>query len=267
MNLEIVENAPQIQVNNTTTVERDDSEFSYTEAEKLEHLRKWENSSLESLLRMWGEKASGLRWMHIHSANIWRYTDQKLNMTGIILSSVVSASSLIGAFETLIDSTYVMTFVGFVSMLNILNQSMIRFYNCSEKAALHETAAKQFGNFQRYINTKLSLSRMERGPPNQVLDYALRENERLYKENIEPYEKSQLAFVKHFQEKIEENDFSIPDYVSDTLRINIFENNPLYEEQKLKILDLKKQSVDFLGTRTKTSPMLVNSYSAKNSSI
>lgn len=213
-------------------VQEDDSEYSYTEVEKLEHLRKWENSSLEFLLRTWGEKAAALRWMHIHSANLWRVKDQKLNMIGICLSSVVSASSLLGAFESFFNKTYVMTFVGFISMMNILNQSMIRYYNCTEKATMHETASRQFGNFQRFITTKLSLSRMERGPPKTVMEYAMRENDRLYKENIEPYEPSIDAFLRHFQDKIEENDFSIPDYVSDTLRINIFEDNPLYEEMK-----------------------------------
>ena len=42
-------------------VEETESEESYTEAEKIEHLKKWENSTLESLLRNWGEKAGGLR--------------------------------------------------------------------------------------------------------------------------------------------------------------------------------------------------------------
>lgn len=213
-------------------VQENHSEYSYTEGEKIEHLRKWENSSLESLLRTWGEKAAALRWMHIHSATFWRIKDQQLNLIGICLSSIVSASSLLGAFESFINKTYVMTFVGFVSMMNILNQSMIRYYNCTEKATMHETASRQFGNFQRYITTKLSLSRMERGPPKMVMDYAIRENDRLYKENIEPYVASVDAFLKHFQDKIEENDFSIPDYVSDTLRINVFEDNPLYEDMK-----------------------------------
>jgi hypothetical protein len=212
--------------------EFNDSEMSYTESEKIEFLKKWENSNLESLLRTWGEKAAGLRWMHLYSASYWRHTDQKLNVVGILLSSIVSASSLIGAFETYLAQSYIMTFVGFIGMLNILNQSMLRYYNCTEKAALHETAGRQFGNFQRYINTKLSLSRMERGPPKLVMEYALREHDRLYKENIEPYEVSFNAFLNHFREKIEINDFSIPDFVSDTLRVHIFDQNPSYNEVK-----------------------------------
>ena len=225
---------------------------SYTEAEKIEHLKKWENSTLESLLRTWGEKAAGLRWMHLHSATHWRATDQRLNMMGIFLSSVVSASSLTGAFETYIDQSYIMTFVGFVGMLNILNQSLLRFYNCTEKATLHETAGRQFGNFQRYINTKLSLSRMERGPPKEVLEYALKENDRLYKENIEPHFISLNAFLDHFHDKIEANEFSIPDYVCDTLKISVFDQNPTYQDLTFKhVCSNKRKSTEYF---IKTNP-------------
>jgi len=235
-------------------IEETESEESYTEAEKLEHLKKWENSTLEILLRNWGEKAGGLRWMHLHSATHWRATDQRLNMIGIFLSSVVSASSLTGAFETYFDQSYIMTFVGVVGMLNILNQSLLRFYNCTEKATLHENAGRQFGNFQRYINTKLSLSRMERGPPKEVLEYALKENDRLYKENIEPHVLSLKAFLEHFEEKIEANEFSIPDYVSDTLKITVFDQNPTYQDLIFKKIPTgtKKKSAEYF---IKTNPI------------
>jgi hypothetical protein len=237
--------------------DEEDSLESYTESEKLEHLKKWENSSLEVLLKRWGEKAGGQRWMHMNSASYWRHKDQQLNLTGIVLSSVVSVSSLTGAFEYFFDSRYVMTFVGFIGMLTILNQSMIRFYNCTETAALHETAARQFGNFQRHVTTKLSLSRKERGPPNSVLEYALRENDRLYKENVEPHHKSNQAFFNHFKKKITEGDFSMPDYVSDTLRIDVFDNNPRYDELTLvgkKSLDLRKPGEMSAQTHGYNSP-------------
>lgn len=237
----------------TLDIEETVSEESYTETEKIGHLKKWENSTLESLLRTWGEKAAGLRWMHLHSANHWRSTDQHLNMMGIFLSSVVSASSLTGAFETYIDQSYIMTFVGFVGMLNILNQSLLRFYNCTEKATLHETAGRQFGNFQRYINTKLSVSRMERGPPKEVLQYTLRENDRLYKENIEPHSISITAFLNHFEEQIEANEFSIPDYVSNTLKINVFDQNPTYrnlQQPSSSCKTTQKNSIDYFNNPT-----------------
>jgi hypothetical protein len=214
--------------NASSKSDEEESVESYTESEKMKHLKKWEHSNLEVLLKRWGEKAGGQRWMHLNSATYWRNKDKQLNLTGIALSSVVSASSLTSAFESYIDQKYIMTFIGFVGMLSILNQSVIRFYGCTEKAALHETAARQFGNFQRHLTTKLSLSRLERGPPASVLEYALRENDRIYKENIEPHHTSIDNFYNHFKTKINERDFSIPDYIGDTLRIDVFDNNPKY---------------------------------------
>ena len=214
--------------NASSKSDEEESVESYTESEKMKHLKKWEHSNLEVLLKRWGEKAGGQRWMHLNSATYWRNKDKQLNLTGIALSSVVSASSLTSAFDSYIDQKYIMTFIGFVGMLSILNQSVIRFYSCTEKAALHETAARQFGNFQRHLTTKLSLSRLERGPPASILEYALRENDRIYKENIEPHHTSIDNFFNHFKIKINERDFSIPDYIGDTLRIDVFDNNPKY---------------------------------------
>lgn len=218
--------------NNVDTIEENDSLHSYTEAEKLEHLKKWEYSNLELLLKQWGEKAAGNRWMHMYSSKVWKKTDKNLNMIGICLSSVVSGSSLVGVFEGFFPKNYIMLFVGLIGLLNIIAQSIIRFYNPSEKAALHDSAARQFGNFQRFIITKLSLSRLERGPPKLILEYALRENDRLYKENIEPLNESMIAFVSNFKSKINEREFEIPDYVSNTLSITIFDKNPSYQELK-----------------------------------
>ena len=214
--------------NASSKSDEEESVESYTESEKMKHLKKWEHSNLEVLLKRWGEKAGGQRWMHLNSATYWRNKDKQLNVTGIALSSVVSASSLTSAFESYIDQKNIMTFIGFVGMLSILNQSVMRFYSCTEKAALHETAARQFGNFQRHLTTKLSLSRLERGPPASILEYALRENDRIYKENIEPHHTSIDNFFNHFKIKINERDFSIPDYIGDTLRIDVFDNNPKY---------------------------------------
>ena len=207
----------------------EDDRVSYTESEKITHLKLWEMSNTEELLRSWGEKAGGLRWIHIHSAHYWRSVDSRLNVIGITLSSLVSASSLAGAAENFLPQSYIMNIVGVIGLMNIINQSLQQFYNCTEKAALHDNAAKQFGNFYRYISTKLSMSRLERGPPKEVLDYAVRENERLYRESPDPHPSSVIAFKEVFYKKKNQMEFSIPDVVGDSFAITIYDNNPLYE--------------------------------------
>lgn len=206
----------------------DDDSVSYTESEKLSHLKLWEMSNTEDLLKAWGEKAAGLRWMHIHSAEYWRKIDTRLNIMGITMSSLISASSLAGSAETFMPQEYIMIMVGMIGLFNVLNQSLQRFYNCSEKAALHDTYARQFGNFHRYISTKMSMSRLDRGSPKQILDYAVSENERLFQESPDPHHTSMTLFKNVFNNQ-KEKSFAIPDIVGDSFEIEIFDRNPLYE--------------------------------------
>jgi len=203
--------------------EEDDYPESYTESEKMAHSRQWSKSNIEDLLKSWGEKAGGLRWMHSHSAAFWRHRDNTLNYIGITLSTVISASSLTGPTEIFIDPNYVMLFVGIIGMINMLVQSLQRFYRSSEQAARHENAARQFGYFNRYIATKLSMSRKERGPPKQLLNYALNENDRLHKENPDPHHLSMCAFREHFGTRANNLEFSIPDFVTDTFKMSTYD--------------------------------------------
>jgi hypothetical protein len=197
----------------------------------MNNMELWENSNTENLLKEWGEKAAGLRWMHRCSSCYWRGVDKKLNLLGIALSSFISASSLIGAVEDFVPTTVVMTSVGFVGMLNILNQSLMRFYNSNEKITLHETAAKGFDNINRLIVTKLSLSRQDRGNPKKFLKYILRENEKLFNDNIAPHPTSIKEFLETFNKPNDVLDFKFPDIVGKSFKINVYEKR---EDQVLK---------------------------------
>ena len=210
-----------------------DEVSSYTESEKQLHFKKWNRSSIEDLLKAWGEKAGGLKWMHGQSAQYWRRVDNRLNMIGITISSFVSASSLTGTVDVFIPRKYIITLVGIFGMMNILNQSLQRYYNATEKASKHEIASQQFGNFNRFIATKLSLSRLERGPPKELLEFALLENERLHKENIEPHHTSITAFQNKFSEKAKNNEFAIPDFVTNTFKLNIYDESRRCDDNKV----------------------------------
>ena len=210
-----------------------DEVSSYTESEKQIHLKKWTKSSIEDLLKSWGEKAGCLKWMHGQSAQYWRRVDNRLNMIGITISSFVSASSLSGTIDILIPRKYIISLVGIFGMMNILNQSLQRYYNATEKASKHEIASQQFGNFNRFIATKLSLSRLERGPPKELLEFALLENERLHKENIEPNHSSVRAFQNEFSKKAKNNEFAIPDFVTNTFKLNIYDESKKRDDDRV----------------------------------
>lgn len=164
---------------------------SFTESEKARHRKLWETSSTEDLIKGWGEKAGGLRWMHAKSAEFWRLKDERLNLANVLMSCFTSATAFLGSVTTstqrLIPSEYVMMFVGFVGLANVVMLSITQYYKSPEKAMVHENASKQFGNFNRFIATRLSLSTADRGDPREVMRYSLKENERLHNENVEPH--------------------------------------------------------------------------------
>ena len=216
---------------NMDEILEDNGDNWYSDTEKALHLKAWERSNTETLLRSWGEKSGGLRWMHIKSAYIWRRLDTRLNYCGIILSSITSATSMMGAMESLFPKEYLMMFVGFVGMLNIISQSFIKFYNSSEKAALHDTAARQFGNFNRYIATKLSMSRIDRGPPHEILNYALKENDRLYNENPDPHPRCIILFkdfIKNTDFLESKVEFAVPDIINCSFRVGLYDERLSY---------------------------------------
>ena len=185
------------------------------------YVDQWEKSNIENLLKEWAEKAAGLRWIHRHSASYWRTIDKRLNLIGIGIASFVSGSSLVGSVETIVDPTYIMITVGFFGMLSILNQSLMRFYNAIEKITLHETAAKGFGNLNRLISIKLSMSRAQRGSPEDFLEYVMSQNENLFNNQIEPNPVSVNAFRDEFQ--ADDVDFSFPDIAGKTFKVDVYE--------------------------------------------
>jgi hypothetical protein len=214
-----------------STQVQDEDSMSYTESEKIDHLKQWEMSNTESLLKSWGEKSGCLRWMHLKSAIYWRSVDHLLNVSSIFMSSLVSASSLFGTTGHFLPEHTIMSIVGVISMFNIINQSLQSFYDCKNKATKHDVAARQFGNFYRYVSTKLSMSRLERGPPKDILSFVVQENERLYRDNPDPHPYAIQKFKKTYlnNEDAYRQLFDIPDIVTDSFAITVYESNPLYE--------------------------------------
>ena len=59
-----------------------------------------------------------------------------------------------------------------------------------------------------------------------------------------------IGFNDDFEEKIEANEFSIPDYVSNTLKITVFDQNPTYQDMTFKKISMNntdKRSMDYFN--------------------
>ena len=155
---------------------------------RLGDLRKKVNAeswsdNMELLMKQWGEKAAGLRYMHAHSGGKWKGFANKLSITGIVVTGVASTLSLVA---TSVDDPEVkngiLFGVGGVGLISTLVQSFKKFYNAEEKAADHSSVAKQFGSFYRYMTLQLGMSREDRDPADVLTTWALKEYERLQQE-------------------------------------------------------------------------------------
>ena len=66
---------------------------------KLSDLRKKLNAdswsdNMEILMKKWGEKAAGLRFMHSHSGSKWKSFSDQLAISGIVVTGIASTISL-----------------------------------------------------------------------------------------------------------------------------------------------------------------------------
>ena len=205
---------------------------------RLGDLRKKVNAeswseNMELLMKQWGEKAAGLRFMHSHAGGKWKGFANKLAISGIIVTGVASTLSLIA---TSVDDENVkdgiLFGVGGIGLVSTLIQSFKKFYNAEEKAADHSSVAKQFGSFYRYMTLQLGMSREDRDPSDVLTTWALKEYERLQQE-APPIGGESIAL---FNQKFDKNLQAIPDVAEDKFVINIFNPNKSVKKTDVELL-------------------------------
>jgi len=212
----------------------------------------WSNN-MELLMKQWGEKAAGLRFMHSHSGSKWKGFANNLAITGIVVTGVASTLSLVA---TSIDDQEVkngMLFgVGGIGLVSTLIQSFKKFYNAEEKAADHSSVSKQFGSFYRYITLQMGMSREDRDPADVLTTWALKEYERLQQEAPSLNGSS----VSLFKLKFTDPEQAIPDIAEDKFVIKIY-NKPLENNHANNVVnnDVTKTSVtsDVINVEVRSS--------------
>jgi hypothetical protein len=187
-------------------------------------IKNW-SDNIELLMKQWGEKAAGLRFMHNDSGKRWKKFSNRLSIASILITSLASTMSLVA---TSIDDDKIkdiMLFsVGGIGLLSTLIQSFKKFYNAEEKTADHSSSSKQFGTFYRYMILQLSMSRDQRDPPDILTNWALKEYERLLQEAPPVEDKSVALFKSRFNNSLQ----SIPDVAEDKFIINVHKNQHVY---------------------------------------
>lgn len=210
---------------------------------KLGDLRKKVNAeswtdNMENLMKQWGEKAAGLRFMHAHSGGQWKGFADKLAITGIVVTGVASTMSLIAtSVEDPSVKDGILFGVGGIGLVSTLVQSFKKFYNAEEKAADHGSVSKQFGSFYRYMVLQLGMSREDRDPADVLSTWALKEYERLQQEAPNLSGKSVALFKKTFTNENQ----AIPDVAEDEFVIKVYK--PM-DEVELPAINIKLPEKD-----------------------
>jgi len=219
--------------------------------------------NMELLMKHWGEKAAGLRFMHSHTGGKWKKFADNLSISGILVTGVASTISLIATNVT--DDNIKNGFlygVGGIGLLSTLIQSFKKFYNAEEKAAEHNMIAKQFGSYYRKMTLQMRMSRFDRNPADVLTKWALEDYERLQQDATSISGNSITLFKNNFKDK----DQCFPDIAEDHFIINIYKEDTKKEEDEISEEKLDKETETELEKTIKKNNELINKVN-ENSNI
>ena len=177
------------------------------------------SDNMEVLMKQWGEKAAGLRFLHSHSGGVWKKFANNLSIAGIVVTGIASTVSLVAT--SVPDENVkngLLYGVGGVGLISTLLQSFKKFYNAEEKSADHGAVAKQFGSFYRYMTLQMGMGREDRDPADVLSAWALKEYERLQQE-APPLNGSSVA---EFKRRFKDSSQSVPDVAEDEFVIHVY---------------------------------------------
>lgn len=198
-----------------------------SELKKKANAGTW-NTHMEMLIKSWGEKAAGLRYLHDSAANRWRSFSNRMSLASIVICVISSGVSLVStSMEEDTAKNAVLYAVGAVGIVSTFLQSLKKFYNSEEKAADHNAVARQFGNFYRYIVLQMSLSREDRLPSDQLSEWVNKEYERMQHDALPLCREDIQKFKKEFADSLQ----SLPD-VCESEHIILVEGKELVEVSK-----------------------------------
>tara|TARA_B100001093_G_scaffold142400_1_gene134870 strand:- start:177 stop:899 length:723 start_codon:yes stop_codon:yes gene_type:complete len=199
------------------------------------------NSNMESLIKAWGEKSAGLRFMHSNSSSKWKAFSNTLTLWSIGVTTIASGVSLISAsIDNEEAKNIVLYVVGAIGIGSSLLQSLKKFYNAEEKAADHNAVSRQFGSFYRYITLQLGQTREDRLPSDQLSEYVLKEYERLMQESP-PLGGDQIEL---FKKTFKNSKQSVPDICETDFIINIYNPGVSTILEKDVLIDSPKEEIN-----------------------
>lgn len=195
------------------------------------------NDNMENLMKMWGEKAAGLRFMHDNAAGSWKKFSNTLTLWSIGITTVASGASLIAASIDDEEAKNIVLYItGGVGIVSSLIQSLKKFYNAEEKSADHNAVARQFGSFYRYMTLQMNLTREDRLPSDQLSEQSLKEYERLQQE-APPLGGAQIEL---FRKTFADSDQAVPDICEKKFNIKVYRPPKFVSAKEVEVTKLKR---------------------------
>lgn len=170
---------------------------------------------MEDLLKAWGEKAAGLRWMHNKASGSWKQFSNKLSIPIIVFTTLAGVANF-GASGSE-DPAMSMYVIGGVNIIAGMLASFHKFYQPDEKSQLHATIAKQFGTFYRHLTMELNMGRADRTPVEELTRWSKLEYDRLQLDAPPLGGAVIAAYKKEF-----EGTDNMPDVAEDNFDIRVF---------------------------------------------
>lgn len=103
----------------------------------------WETDQ-ENLLEEWGQKAAGLRWLHLESAKFYNILSDAVTIPTIIISAGAGITAL---KETCGSSLSIV--VGALNLTAAFFVALTRYYTPADKAGKHRATSSDFGKLYR----------------------------------------------------------------------------------------------------------------------
>lgn len=163
----------------------------------------------ESLLKRWGEKAAGYRWLHNHARLKFKKQHDYLSYPSIIIASITG----VGGFAVLNPSgndlddsarvkiTVVQYVFAFLNVLGGILTSMSKFGQCQRLSEIHSNMCIQYSKFYRSIDMELSLDLQHRADVMEFVSKSREEYDRLLDEAPDIPADSIRAFNREFPDK------------------------------------------------------------------
>lgn len=135
-------------------------------------------SKLEELFKETAERAYCYSWLHKKSEEVYSFRTVWTDLPVIIIGGLAGACS-VGSDSLFGGSQYASVGIGAIVLLNSIISTVGSYFSFAKRAEGHRIASISYNKLHRFIATELSLPRLERISPQDLLKFCSNEQNRL----------------------------------------------------------------------------------------